>query len=259
MCILCKRPWRPRYHPLWRPGPPGFFPVSRRPSPPLHIKYYFVSILVVSLVCPVSIDFTQRIEIQKDNYYLFGVTKLRNEFYVLCRSLSSAPNVIRVYRDRTPFHRTKEIKIKEIKYPIDIGSNEKENCLYVSEVIEKCVWKMTRETDDQPKITKWLSTGYEPRTLSVSSDGQLLMINDLFNILMNDSSHSLMIYGSDAKLIRSIPLPRDIILPRHAVETSIGNFIIIHAEEMKEMDKQVWKHTELSESRKRQGGSSDFR
>src|SRR6218665_3632050 len=32
---MCKRPWRPKCDPLWRPGPPGFFPVFRRPSPPL--------------------------------------------------------------------------------------------------------------------------------------------------------------------------------------------------------------------------------
>ena len=43
-----------------------------------------------------------------------------------------------------------------------------------------------------------------------------------------------MIYGSDAELIRSIPLTRDIENPWHAVETSIGNFIIIHKHEEEE-------------------------
>src|SRR6218665_1792576 len=51
--------------------------------------------------------------------------------------------------------------------------------------------------------------------------------------MLNYLSYSLMIYGSDAALIQSIPLPRDIACPRHAVETTIGNFIIIYDEEKK--------------------------
>src|SRR6218665_3255810 len=51
--------------------------------------------------------------------------------------------------------------------------------------------------------------------------------------MINDSSPILMIYGSDAVLIRSIHLPTDIEHPVHAVETSIGNFIILHLWEEK--------------------------
>ena len=163
-------------------------------------------IFFILVVCPISINFTQRIEIG-GNEYVRGVTKLRNEIYVLCRSISSSSSnhVIRVFEDRIPFRLQKTIEIKEIKYPRDIGSSEKGNCLYVSDYDEKCVWKITRETDDQHKIIKWLTTDYQPYTLSVSSDGQLLMVNH--------SSSILMIYGSDAELIRSIQLPRDIKRP----------------------------------------------
>ena len=187
--------------------------------------------LFILVVCPISINFTQRIEIGR-NEDVRGVTKLRNEIYVLCASSPSSSDVIRVFEDRIPFLLQKTIEVKEIKYPRGIGSTDKGNCLYVCDSEEKCVWKMTRETDDQHKIIKWLTTDYEPYTLSVSSDGQLLVVN---------LSSILMIYGSDAELIRSIQLPRDIENPFHAVETSIGNFIIIH---------------EWVEEEKRESGSS---
>src|SRR6218665_4166369 len=132
----------------------------------------------------------------------------------------------------------KNIEIEDMKYLYDIGSSEKENCLYVSDYVDKCVWKITIETVDQHKIIKWLTIDYEPRTLSVSRDGELLMINH--------SSHSLMIYGSDAELIRSIPLTKDIKHPQHAVETSIGNFIIIDLHE-EEKDKEEHKEEDEDE------------
>jgi len=195
----------------------------------------------------ISINFTQRIERRRANT-LGGVTKLRNEIYVLCESnSSSALNVcvIRVFQDRTPFHLQKEIEIKGIQIAGDIGSSEKENCLYISDLRDYCVWKITRETGNHHKSICWLTTDYEPRTLSVSSDGQLLMFND--------SSHSLMIYGPDAELIRSVSLAVDITYPHHAVETSIGNFILIHAEEKEEMVMEEWKPREWA---KRRGGQN---
>jgi len=153
---------------------------------------------------------------------VFGVTKLRNKIYGLCRTLSFDQGEILVLEDRTPFRLLKEIKIKEIGLPWDIASSEKENCLYISDNSEQCVWKITIEKDDRHIVIQWLTTDYDPRTLSVSSDGQLLLIND--------SSHSLMIYGSDAEFIRSIPLPGHNTFHYHAVETSIGNFVVTHTD-----------------------------
>ena len=173
---------------------------------------------------PIFINLSETIQIQgnvlDDFIYLRGVTKLRNEIFILCLIAFKVPHVIGVIEDRRPFRFQRNIEIKTIKEPSDIGSCEKENCLYVSDFKEKCVWKITRTTDYEHTIIKWLATDYQPRTLSVSSGGQLLMVND--------SLSTLMIYGSDAELIRSIQLPEDMKNPRHAVETSIGNFIILH-------------------------------
>src|SRR6218665_454982 len=172
-------------------------------------------IFFILVVRGITINFTQKIDMQLSGV-AFGITKLRNEIYVL----SHRNHLIRVYEDREPFRLKKDMEIEEIKSPTYIVASEMENCVYVNDYKENCVWKITRETDDQHKIIKWLRTDYSPRTLSVSKDGELLIINQ--------SSQSLMIYGSDAELIRSIPLTKDIEFPLHAVETSIGNFIISH-------------------------------
>ena len=168
---------------------------------------------------PITVNVTQRIA-TSENEETWGVTKLRNEVYVLFHTFNPDRNVsrIRVFQDRYPFRLQTDIKADDIKRPIDIGSSEEENCLYVIDDDENCVWKITKEADDQHKLIKWLTIDYKSYTLSVSRDGELLMINH--------SSHRLMIYRSDAQLVRSIPLTADIKNPWHAVEKSIGNFIV---------------------------------
>src|SRR6218665_1387976 len=99
-------------------------------------------------------------------------------------------------------------------------SSEKENCLYIFEGWNQCIWKIKKGINDQFTIAKWLTTDYKPMALSVSCDGQLLVVKV--------PSSTLMVYGSEAELITSIQLQNDIVNPRHAVETSIGNFIILH-------------------------------
>lgn len=163
---------------------------------------------------------------------MFGVTKLRNEIYLLCQGYTPS-HVIRVFEDRNPFPFRKKFNIAEITEPEDIVSCEKENCLYVFDYDEKkCVWKITREKDDEYKITKWLTTDYELSAMSMSREGQLLLVNN--------SPSSLMIYGSDAKLIHFVKLSRIIRTPIHLVETSIGNFIILHYCWENEDDEESW-------------------
>ena len=45
---------------------------------------------------------------------------------------------------------------------------------------------------------------------------------------MHESSSSLKIYGSDATLLQTIKLPSEIYFPKHAVKTSVGNFILLY-------------------------------
>src|SRR6218665_2221731 len=131
-------------------------------------------IFFILVVRGITINFTQKIDLQLSRGAR-GITKLRNEIYVL----SHLDDLICVYEDRYPFRLKKDMEIEETKLPCCIVSSEKENCLYVNDIDRNCVWKITRETDDQHKIIKWLTTDYAPWTLSVLRDGELLMINRL--------------------------------------------------------------------------------
>lgn len=176
------------------------------------------------MVCPVCINFVQRIEAEA-NLVLYGVTKLRNEIFVLCRSNYRC--AIRIFEGQSPFRKKAKIEETNTLDLLDMGSSEKENCIYITECRTGNVLKLTKETDDQYLLANWLKTHFMPNNLSVSSEGHLLMIKH--------RSPSLMIYGPDATLIRAVPLPSNIEDPHHAVETSVGNFIIIHDEEDNEM------------------------
>src|SRR6218665_906605 len=182
------------------------------------INNYFRFLLVVYPIS-IKIDFTQRIKLHV-NEIVWGVTKLRNEIFVLCHVIYPATTLILAFEVRYPFRFRRNTKIKQIKAPFDIGSSENENCLYVSDSVSRCIWKIAKEKGGGHTGRKWLTTDHVPYTISVSIDGNLLMLNDVSPILM--------IYGSNAELIRLIQLPSDIENPIHAVETSIGNFIILH-------------------------------
>lgn len=143
---------------------------------------------------------------------------MRNEIYVLCRTVNPK-YVIGVFENRNRFERQRKIPLTDVGSCTDIGSCEKENCLYISDSTRRCIWKLTGGTDDEHKIIKWLTTDYQPMTLSVSTGGQLLMVNN--------SSSILVIYGPNAELIRSIQLSTNIKSPIHAVETSVGNVIVL--------------------------------
>lgn len=187
----------------------------------MRICDYFGFILVV---CQMSINFNGRITI-RGTVQVLSVTKLRHDIFVVGHSQYADYNYrdhcgIHVFEDQNPFRFQKEIVDKEIKTLWDIVSSEKEDCLYSCDNTAKCIWKITKEADGQYKLIKSLTTDYQTDTMSVSSDGRLLMIKH--------PSSTLMIYGSDAELIQAIQLPRDFKTPSHAVETSTGNFIISH-------------------------------
>src|SRR6218665_156688 len=92
-------------------------------------------IFFILVVRGITINFTQKIDLQLSRRAR-GITKLRNEIYVLC--ICHRYHLIRVYEDRYPFRLKKEMEIEETKLPLCIVSSEKENCLYVSEHREKC-------------------------------------------------------------------------------------------------------------------------
>lgn len=184
----------------------------------LLIENYFIFIVVVSAI----VDNLPVIKHVLRNEAVFGVVKLRFKIYVLCKlPFPYFSYVIRVFNDVTSFCLQTNIEIKMIHAAADMESSEKDKCLYVSDLVEKCVWKIDRELDDQYKSVKWLTLDdNESFSMSVSSDGHLHLLKALSCILTT--------YGSAAELLCSIKLLSGIQNPRRAMETAIGNFIILH-------------------------------
>src|SRR6218665_1940480 len=190
----------------------------------------------ISVMCPISINFSKLIGIPRKKELLLGVTKLRNKIYVLSQDVTGLKNAIRVFEDRNPFRLLEEIKMKQrFATMFDIGSSEKDNCLYVADGREYCVWKIMNGADDKHKIIKWLITDYRVYqcTLSVSSVGNVLIICKYLS--------NLNIYGSDAEH-RSIQLPQGVEYPVHAVETSIGYFMVLHEWMINEKEGEKGEH-----------------
>lgn len=163
---------------------------------------------------------------------VIGVTKVKNEFYCL----DKYSKILKIFDDRHPFVLLRNFQLNEVKEACDIVSNEKESALYILDIpwnFRVCVWKI-RGSKQNSKANqgeiKWLelTDDFQPFRMSVSKSGQLLMAN-------KELSSILRVYGPDAKLHLSISLHPRIEFPIHVVETSTGNFVILHSLEKDRM------------------------
>lgn len=152
---------------------------------------------------------------------ILGITKLQNKIYVLYGVNDSHRyiNTIDIIEDQPPFQLVKKVECKDIRNCRDIVSTDKLNCLFVSDTWNRCILKVS--VDDY-RVTRWLSKVGESFTLSVSSDGHLLVLRD------GQPSSKLEIYGLDAKLIRSVILSTDIVCPVHVTQIQSEQFFVIH-------------------------------
>ena len=159
-----------------------------------------------------------------------GVTMLRQEICILCRGDYSSAHVIRVLQNRNPFPLSEKINIGEFcKNPEDIGSSDDENCFFVVDSKERCLWKIARKTGNYHKFLH-LQFTYFPRLvmLPVSCDGQELLILTPRSLDIYRASRP---RGAVQKPLLTVHLPSDIDDPLHAVETSSGDFVVLHSVE----------------------------
>lgn len=202
-----------------------------------------------------TVDFTASLCFEEEILHaglVNGVAKLKDRIYVIPQratdSGAEVSSVICVFEAGNLFRLLEKIEFKEIRNPRDIGSSEKDDCLYVIDSWIKCIWKvMDGDTEERCKwkVIKWLEFGedFHPWTLSVSNDGHLLMLSEHLPI-------SLRSYGSEATLLHSADLPHNICYPVHAAQTSTGNFVVVHLkwEQTAEytIGEGIWVVTELS-------------
>lgn len=140
-----------------------------------------------------------------------GVACLDHRLYVLLA------DAIRVFENLEPFNRVTELTIPGMKSLVDIASCHNFMCLYVTDRNRSCVWRL----DIDHKASEVLQNIANPYTLSVSADGNLVMVRW-------GNPSSVEIYGTDALLLYMITLGPDVTLPYHAVQMSTGNIVLSH-------------------------------
>src|SRR6218665_1847360 len=179
-----------------------------------------------AVVRPIVVRFIARLDVNEDRKVM-GVTMLRREICVLCQNDSSSPHAIRVFQNRNPFHLNAKIDIGLVKDPEDIGSSDEQNCFFVFDSEEKCVWKIARQTGDYQKFLDLQSAHFSlPAALSVSCDGRELQIVTLRSLGICGAFGP---KGAAQKTLLIVQLPSGIEKPLHAVETSSGHFVVLHS------------------------------
>ena len=149
------------------------------------------------------------------------VAWLENKIYVACyKSLR-----LYVYSDEEPFHRLEEeeIDITENTHPYDIAACSQNRILYISDRINKTLWKIQlAEGDQSPQLSKTSVDGKPIDLFVMSSDDLLLTVE-------HESRRRLEIYiysPKDFTRPRIIPISADVHHAWHAVQLSSGTFVI---------------------------------
>lgn len=125
-----------------------------------------------------------------------GIKRLQHFIYIICRQDSDESiKSIRVYDDTLPFDLLYLILIEEVNRAEQFVADATLNCFYILD--SPCIWKFTIR--DQ-KLTKWLSDLVDPISLTVSTDGQLVVLR------RDETWIELEIYESDGSFARRIRL-----------------------------------------------------
>jgi len=154
---------------------------------------------------------------------VFGVTSLQNKIYVLRKKSVS------IYSNENPQEPLTNIKLQNAITPFDICACKKSLALYITDYAnyhkehkeKHCIWKITVSGH---KVCRWYCGVGEPYTLSVNSAGNVILLRSE----ENSQQIALEILSDKAELIHIICLPDEIKDPEHALETSIGSYVICH-------------------------------
>lgn len=141
-----------------------------------------------------------------------GVAMLSNRLYLVCQGV----NIVFVFGTDDPFPKLDEINIPEVSWPWDICACAKTARLYVTDFLNACVWCFKPEDG---KVVRWLNGLAQPYTLSVMSDGRVL-------ITRQGHPSTLDAVDSDASLLWTLDLPEEVEIPNHAIESSKGTYIV---------------------------------
>lgn len=169
-------------------------------------------------------------QLSADGRAVSGVARLRRRFYAVTRG----SNVILVYSASVDkkYRRLPDITHPDIDDPGDIVADARNVCLYVADCKRDCIWRADVDGDDsddvgvesQITVTRWLSDVKEPRSLSMTGDGNLLVMT------MTDGVR--VFAPTTGDLVAEVRQPAGVDRPLglHAVATGDGTFVVSQGE-----------------------------
>jgi len=144
---------------------------------------------------------------------VWGVTQLHDVVFMVCEGSST------ILRFNTTTHqRLTDIVVKDLVFPLDIAACEQTSHVYVANNGWPCVWRVSADGVD---IKHWL-----PRTLGDTFTAWTLSVTST-RLLVMSYTKQLMQFDADGNELSRVDLPDDM-LPRHAVESPTGTFIVGH-------------------------------
>lgn len=179
---------------------------------------FLLAVFLLSVTWPPEIIHTANLDFS--GFSVMGVAKLKDSVYILCRTPQETvldewrpSSVIKVYRDHQPYTPSSEIKL-DMTSPFDMAASKSNDCLYITDLNQ--VYVMTANQE----IRRFLSWKWNPHTLSVSREGNVMLGKD-------DKPCCLERYTAKAVLVDRIQLQKNVASVKHAVETSTGNVVLL--------------------------------
>lgn len=160
---------------------------------------------------------------------VYGVTEFKGTLHVLC----SDPNSLRLYDGSGSYDLRREVELREVILPTDIAASAAGNCLFVVDQSRNCVWRVD---GDSYALERW-SAAFEPFSLSVTSDGRVLMPRIADPCAVET-------YNPNASIRRVCRLPSEFADVQHAVESSNGNVIV----SLLSKESKAWTICEITET-----------
>ena len=152
-----------------------------------------------------------------------GVMRLQGHIYILCGQEPTDVDhysfkSIRVYEETPPFDLLMLIPLEEVAPFLECAFDAALNCIYILDLNLSCIWKFTVEDH---KLTKWLCNLVQPIRVTVSTDGQVVVLRHEL-----DTSIELDVYASNSAFIRKIVLPNDIAITKSMFQNINSTFLI---------------------------------
>jgi len=155
---------------------------------------------------------------------VYGLAVLDNELFVVRGGTSQ----VHVYNTNN-FTLTRNITIKYAKYLTDIVVCPQSRCLYVSEPMQKVVYRYDLSNDD---VTMWDVGGICWRLSLTINCNVLVMLLDVVEIKE---------YTPDgSSMVKKISLDKSIVSPRHSIKLSRDWFLISQSKTLDHCNASAW-------------------